>query len=79
MKNSIAKKIYFSLVLITSFFLLYNYGIDSTKLIPVLVLNSIVIFSYLEDRYVLANIISLLILSIYSIFFNWNRCIDVNE
>ena len=65
-----SKKIYLSLTLITSFFMLYNYGIDEPKLIPVLVLNSIVIFSYLEDKYILANIISIAIISIYGIFFN---------
>ncbi|MBE6139641.1 MAG: HAMP domain-containing histidine kinase [Firmicutes bacterium] len=66
-----SKKIYLSLVIITSFFLLYNYGIDTPKLIPVLVLNSIVIFSYLEDRYVIANFISIFILFMYNNFFNY--------
>ena len=64
------KKLYLTLVLITSFFLLYNYGIDTTKLIPVLVLNPIVIFSYLEDKYIFANIISIIIILIYSYYFN---------
>ena len=63
-------KIYLSLSLITSFFLLYNYGINNTILIPVLVLNSIVIFSYLEDRFILANIFSIFILFTYNNFFN---------
>lgn len=67
-KNS--KKIYLSLSIITSFFILYNYGINTYILIPVLVLNSIVIFAYLEDRYVIANILSLVILFIYKDFFN---------
>jgi len=64
------KKMYLSLALVTSFFLLYNYGINNTILIPVLVLNSIVIFSYLEDRYILANMFSIFILFTYSAFFN---------
>ena len=66
-----SKKLYLSLVLITSFFMLYNYGVDTPRLLPVLVLNSIVILSYLEDRYVIANILSILIILIYSNFFNY--------
>ena len=64
-----SKKMYLSLVIISSFFLVYNYGIGTSKLIPLLVLNSIVIFSYLEDKYVLANIINILILCIYAPYF----------
>ena len=66
-----SKKVYLSLVLITSFFMLYNYGVDTPRLLPVLVLNSIVILSYLEDRYIIANILSILIIFIYSNFFNY--------
>ena len=66
-----SKKLYLSLVLITSFFMLYNYGVDTPRLLPVLVLNSIVILSYLEDRYVIANTLSILIIVIYSNFFNY--------
>jgi len=69
--NKKSKKLYLSLVLITSFFMLYNYGVDTPRLLPVLVLNSIVILSYLEDKYVIANILSILIISIYSNFFNY--------
>ena len=66
-----SKKIYLSLVIVTSFFMLYNYGIDTPIIIPVLVLNSTVIFSYLEDRYIIANFISIFILIIYNNFFNY--------
>ncbi|MBQ2946454.1 MAG: HAMP domain-containing histidine kinase [Bacilli bacterium] len=66
-----SKKVYLSLVLITSFFMLYNYGVDTPRLLPVLILNSIVILSYLEDRYIIANILSILIIFIYSNFFNY--------
>ncbi|MBR6690452.1 MAG: HAMP domain-containing histidine kinase [Bacilli bacterium] len=66
-----SKKMYLSLALITSFFMLYNYGVDDPKLVPVLVLNSIVILSYLEDRYIIANVFSVLILFIYNISFNY--------
>jgi len=66
-----SKKLYLSLVLITAFFMLYNYGVDTPRLLPVLVLNSIVILSYLEDRYIIANILSILIILIYRNFFNY--------
>ena len=65
-----SKEIYLALTLITSFFLVYNSSIDNSKLINVLVLSSIVVFSYLEDRYILANIFSIVLVSIYSLSFN---------
>ena len=68
--NNVSKGIYFELVLISSFFILYNYGVNESKLIPILVLNSIVILSYLEDRFILANIFSLAIILIYNNIFN---------
>ena len=70
------KKMYLSLALVTSFFLLYNYGINNTILIPVLVLNSIVIFSYLEDRYILANMFSIFIL--FSIYESITSVFNIN-
>ena len=66
-----SKKIYLSLALITSFFMIYNYGIDEPKLLPVLVLNSIVIFSYLEDKYIVANLFSIAVIFIYKNSFNY--------
>ena len=69
--NKKSKKLYLSLVLITSFFMLYNYGVDTPKLLSILVLNSIVILSYLEDKYIVGNILSMLIVLIYSNFFNY--------
>lgn len=68
-KNKL-KKTYLSLTLITSFFMIYNFGIDDPELIPVLVLSSIVIFTYLEDRYILANFFSIAIILIYINQFN---------
>ena len=65
-----SKKTYLGLSLMTSFFMIYNYGINEPVLISVLVLSSIVIFSYLEDKYILANIISICILIIYNNSFN---------
>ena len=63
--NNRLKKIYLSLALITSFFIIYNYGVNDSKLIPVLVLNSIVIFSYLEDKHIVSNLLSITIVFIY--------------
>ena len=68
--NNKLKKMYLSLALITSFFMIYNYGIDDPELIPILVLNSIVIFSYLEDKYIVSNLLSITIVFIYINKFN---------
>jgi len=68
--NNKLKEIYLKLTLITSFFMACNYGINDHEIIPVLVLNSIVIFSYLEDRYVLANLFSVFIVLLYMNTFN---------
>lgn len=63
------KKTYLSLAFITSLFLIYNYCIDDYKIISLLVLNSIIIFSYLEDLYVFSNIFIIVIGLIYNQFF----------
>ena len=68
--NNKLKKMYLSLALITSFFMIYNYGIDDPELIPILVLNSIVIFSYLEDKYIIANLLSITIVLTHIKSFN---------
>ena len=64
------KKNYLRLTLITSFFMIYNYGVEDSKLIPILVISTIVILLYLEDLYILANVFLIAIISIYSITFN---------
>lgn len=61
--NDKIKKLYFSFALVTSFYLIFNYGTNNV-LLSVLILNSIVILSYIEDRYVTANIFSIIILLI---------------
>ncbi len=68
--KSKSKKMYYKLALITSFFLLYNYGWNSPKNISLLVLNIIVILLYLEDCYISSNIISLSIVVLYSTYFS---------
>ncbi|MDO4963209.1 MAG: hypothetical protein Q4E75_03840, partial [bacterium] len=45
--NSKSKKIYLELAMFTSFFILYRFGLDNPKLIPFLVLNSLVILSFI--------------------------------
>lgn len=68
--NNKSKKIYLVLTLFTSFFMIYNYGVNVPKTIPILVLTSLVIFSYLEDIYILANCFSIVIMFIYHSTFN---------
>ena len=68
--NSKSKKIYLGLALLSSFFLLYNYGIDYIKIIPVLILSSIIVFAYLEDLYIISNIFAFSIPVIYITSFN---------
>ncbi len=68
--NNRSKGMYFKLALISSFFMMYSYGADNPKIIPVLVLNSIVILFYLEDNYILANIFAIIIVLIYENYFN---------
>lgn len=64
------KGIYYNLALITSFYLTFKYGISTPKILPILVLNSIVILAYLKDKYILANFFSILIIFIYRNEFN---------
>ena len=73
-----SKKIYLSLALITSFFMIYNYGLDDTNLLTILVVNSIVIFLFLEDGYIIANIFSIVILFIYRNSFNFITFLFLN-
>ena len=68
--NNKSKRVYFKLTLFSSFFLIYNYGIDSPITVPVLALNSIIILCYLEDNYILANIFSIAIILMYKNVFN---------
>ena len=67
--NKKTKSLYVSFALITSFFLVVEYGIN-TKIMPILILNTIVILSYIEDKIVLANIFCLLIILLYKNNFN---------
>lgn len=62
--NKKAKKLYNSLALITSFFLMIEYG-SNTTVMSILLLNSLVILSYIEDQISLANLFSLVIIFIY--------------
>ena len=54
-KNIINKELYSSLSLITSFFLIYIF--NENIYIAILIIYSIEILAYLEDKYILANII----------------------
>lgn len=69
--NNKTKKLYSNLALITSFFLTYQYGVTVPEIIPLLILNSIVILLYLEDNYILANILAVFLLLLYSKTFEY--------
>ena len=56
--NKKTKSLYISFALITSFFLIIEYGIN-IEIMPILILNSLVILSYIENKVILANIFSL--------------------
>ena len=58
-----------TLVLITSFFLIIEYGMNSV-IMPILILNCLVILSYIEDKIILANVFGLLIVLMYGNSFN---------
>lgn len=68
--NNNSKKFYLKLSLLTSFFLIYIYQTDSTKLISVLMMSSIIILLYLEDFYIQANIFVILLILLYRLSFN---------
>ncbi len=63
------KKIYESLMLITSFFLTLKYGVNNPIIIPILILNTIIVLSYIKNKYILANIFCLLIIFRYYFIF----------
>lgn len=62
--NRITKNLYFNFSLLTSFYLILNYGINNI-IFPILLLNSVVILSYIEDRFILANIFGIVIVLLY--------------
>ena len=62
--NKKTKKLYNAFALITSFFLVIEYGISEVTM-SILILNSIVILSYLENRAMLANMFSIIIILLY--------------
>ena len=65
-----SKKAYLRLSLLTSFFIICNYSIKDYKLLSIMIMSSIIILSYLENMYVFANILSVLVLLIYNTSFN---------
>ena len=62
--NKKIKYLYFNFALLTSFYLIFNYGI-SDIVFPILLLNSVVILSYIEDRFILANVFGFVIILLY--------------
>ena len=70
-KSIYCKKIYETLVLLSSFFLLLRYGIDKPVILPVLILNLVIFLSYLNNRYILAILFSIFIIINY--YFSYNN------
>lgn len=68
--SNISKKLYLNLSLITSFFLLYKYGIDTTKILLLIISNSIIILAFLEDSYIFANVFAIIEIFIFYNKFN---------
>jgi len=66
--NKKIKELYMSFALITSFFLIIE--LTNNKIITILMLNSIVLISYIEKKVMLANIFSIIILLLYRNDFN---------
>jgi len=67
--NRKAKDLYFCFALVTSFFLIIEYGLNNIISL-VLVLNSFVILSYIKKKIILANMFSIAIILIANNSFN---------
>ena len=65
------KKIYENLALFSSFFLILKYGIKDPLILSILVLNSVVFLSYIQDKYILANLFLCLIIFNYIFKFRY--------
>ena len=65
-----SKRFYLKLSLLTSFFLVYTYQIDSSRLISILIISSIILLLYLEDFYIQANLFVVLLIILYRLSFN---------
>ena len=62
-KNIKNKQIYSTISLISSFYLVYIF--DTNIICTIIILNSIIILSYLENKYIIANIFAIIIVIIY--------------
>ena len=65
-----SKKIYLRLTILTSLFIMYDYSVEEFKLLSIMIMGSIIIFSYLEDMYIFANILAISIVIIYYPVYN---------
>lgn len=59
-----SKNLYYSLSLISSFYLVYRFNTNS--LYTIVILNTLVVMSYIEDKYILSNVFGILIVILYS-------------
>ena len=64
------KNLFLCFALISSFFLEIEYGVNNLVIMPVLILNSLVILSYIENKVILSNLFFILIIFLYKNSFN---------
>ena len=64
------KNLFLCLALISSFFLEIEYGVNKLVIMPVLILNTLVILSYIENKFILSNLFFILIIVLYKNSFN---------
>jgi len=62
--NKKTKNLYLNFSLLTSFYLILNYGINNI-VFPILLLNSVVILAYIEDRFITANVFGFVVILLY--------------
>jgi len=68
--NKSEKNLFLCLALLSSFFLEIEYGVNKLVIMPVLILNTLVILSYIENKIMLANLFFILIILLYKNSFN---------
>ncbi len=60
------KNLLFDLILLSSMFIVYEYGNNNYSIISFLSLNSLILIAYLKHRVFIANILAFLLLTLYS-------------
>lgn len=63
------KNLFWNFTILTSFFITYKYNTDHS-IISFLLLNSLIVLAYIKNQYIVANVMVVLILYLYSNMFN---------